>query len=85
MTQLTKQLKCICLYGDIELWVEADRADKLVTLMKSRSSERFVEIAGQVISISSVIAVLDATKVAERTRRKNGEYQCESLIGSRAL
>ena len=81
MTQVSKNLMCICLYGDIELWVEADRAEKLQEMIERKSPVNngpvFVRIDRQFININSVIAFLTPDVLEARTRRKNGQWQCE--------
>ena len=46
-TDLTKNLMCICLYGDIEIWIEQERAEKIQAMLESPTPPRFVNIDGE--------------------------------------
>jgi hypothetical protein len=77
MTQLTKNLRCIVLYGEIEIWLEEERAANLKAMLAASSAHRFVEVAGQVINTSSIIGIFTPEYMADRTRRKNGQWHCK--------
>ena len=78
-TELTKNLMCICLFGDIEIWLEQERAAKIQAMLESSSSPRFVNIDGQSINTSNIVGIFTAQAMEARTRRKNGQWQCENL------
>jgi hypothetical protein len=77
MTQVTKNLRCICLYGEIEIWLEEAQATNLKATIVASSTHRFIEVAGQVINTSSIIGIFTPDYMADRTRRKNGQWQCK--------
>lgn len=75
MKQITKQLKCVVLNGNIEKWLEAEKAEIIAQAVKN--GDKFVEISGELINTFSIVGIFNAHTMSERTRRKNGEWQCE--------
>ena len=76
-TELTKNLMCICLYGDIEIWIEQERAEKIQAMLESSAAPRFVNIDGESINTSNIVGIFLAKSMEARTRRKNGQWQCD--------
>jgi len=67
MTQaVTKELVCVCLYGDIELWVEKERIAPMMDVLQS-AERKFLEIDGQLINTSQVTGIFSAATMEDRT------------------
>ena len=76
MTQeLTKNLMCVCLYGEIELWIESERVQGLMRTL-TKPTIKFVEIDGEVFNPNQIIGIFTPKAMEARTRRRNGEWQC---------
>lgn len=76
MTQeLAKRQCCVQIRGGIELWIDEEKAP-LVKRALTDSSQKFIEIQGQMINVYEILGVFTPEAMEERTRRKNGEWQC---------
>lgn len=61
----------------IEIWVENDRLNKIKGIL-DRGIVRFMEIDGQYVNCADVSGIFTPAYMEDRTRRKNGEWQCKS-------
>ena len=76
MTQeLAKEQKCIVVRGGIHIWIDAERIAKLQTLIETRKG--LIEIDGEFINPNDITGILSAQAMEEKTRRANGEWQCQ--------
>lgn len=71
---LTKELMCIKMRSGVEIWVEKEKAQKLIDLLGTTES-KFVDIGGEMISSMNVEGVFSAKTIEELTRRKNGQWK----------
>ena len=76
MKELTKNLMCIKMRSGIEIWVEKEKAQKLIDLLGTTQT-KFVEIDDEIINSVDVLGVFTPKTMEELTRRKNGEWQCK--------
>ena len=73
-TELTKELMCIKMRSGVEIWVEKEKAQKLIDLLGTTET-KFVEIEDELINSGSVEGVFSSKTMDELTRRKNGQWQ----------
>lgn len=76
-TEIAKKQKCVLLRNDIEIWIDEDQSSRLIAVLDNRQSSQFIELQGQLINRSDVTGIFTAEKMEEKTRRKNGAWQCE--------
>lgn len=76
MNALSKNLVCILIRGGIEIWVEQDRSENMVTLLTSSNPPQFVKYDNRLINRADVVGIFTAADMEEHTRRKNGEWKC---------
>lgn len=76
MNELTKNLMCIRLRSGVEIWVEKEKAEKLINLLGTTAT-KFVEIENEIINSADVEGVFTPQTMEGMTRRKNGQYKCE--------
>jgi len=77
MNDLSKDLVCILLRLGIEIWVEKEKAEKLISALTQKDCPQFIYYEDKVINKSDISGVFTAKDMAERIRRKNGEWKCE--------
>jgi hypothetical protein len=78
MTEVSKQLMCICIRNGTHLWVEKERVEQLQALLaRTGNTSRFIDFDGQTINTADIVGIFTAETMSEVTRRKNGEWQCE--------
>ena len=75
MNEISKELKCVVIRGGIELWVEADKIEQLASAIERGG---LLRIDGNLANAKDVVGVYDAKVMEEVTRRKNGQWKCES-------
>ena len=76
MNDITKNLMCIKMMSGVEIWVEKDKAQKLINLLGTTQT-KFVEIENEMINSANVEGVFTPLTMADYTHRKNGEWKCE--------
>jgi hypothetical protein len=74
MNELSKNLKCICLRNNIEIWLEADKLEPFISAIEKN---KFVRIENQVINTADVVGIFEPATMENLTRRKNGQWKCE--------
>jgi len=73
MTQaISKELRIICLRSGIEISIEKDRADALLSLMEQR---KFLLIDGRLINTADIVGIFTPADIEDSNRRKNGQWQ----------
>ncbi len=77
MNELTKNLVCIVIRGGIQIWVEEERSQTMVSLLTSQNPPQFVKYENRLINRADVVGIFNAKDMEEHTRRKNGEWQCK--------
>lgn len=75
--EISNNLMCILINGNIELWVEDKRLEPLKKLLLSENCPQFFYYEGRLINKNSITAILNPQDMEERTRRKNGEWACQ--------
>ena len=78
MTQLAKNLMCVQMRSGVEIWMEQVRVEKLQQVLRNITSHKFVDFDEQTINTADVVGVFNATSMDEHTRRKNGQWKCDS-------
>lgn len=78
MTQkMTNPRKCVVLRGGFEVWVDANKAEKLQSTLENLTAHFFVRWEGQSFNTADIVGVFTAEITEERTRRRNGQWQCQ--------
>lgn len=72
--EISKNLMCICVRGGIEVWVEQEKMEPLVEMIKNKE---LIRIGDNVINPVDISGIFGAKEMEERNRRKNGQYQCQ--------
>ena len=76
MTQeLSKNLMCIKMRSGIEIWIEKEKAQKLIDLLGTTKT-KFVEIENEIINSVDIEGVFSPKTIEDLTRRKNGQWKC---------
>lgn len=74
-TELAKRQCCVQIRGGIEFWVDEEKAP-IIKRALTDSTQKFIEIQGELINIYEILGIFSPEAMEERTRRKNGEWQC---------
>lgn len=70
------QRKCVLIRSGLELWIEVERADKLIQALRQPDLPRFINIDNQLVNTYEIEGVFTPSAIEERTRRKNGQWKC---------
>jgi len=73
--EISKNLMCIKLRSGIEIWIEKEKAEKLINLLGTTKT-KFVEIDDEIINSSDVEGVFNPQTMADLAKRKNGQWKC---------
>lgn len=77
MNQLTKQQKCLCLRNGAEIWLDTDRAEKLITLLSDEGGPKMFEYEGRLINRADIVAVLLPQDMRAKSDRRRGVWTCD--------
>lgn len=62
----------------VEIWIEEERIDNLKTLLMNVTQHKFLDVGGEVINTADITGIFSPETMQDVTRRKNGQWQCES-------
>jgi hypothetical protein len=83
MKEVSVQLQCVVLQGQIEKWLEYDKAEVIRNAVKR--GDRFVEIGGELINTNAVVGVFNALTMADKIRNEGmTEEARKNLFGQTA-
>lgn len=74
--ELSMTIRCILIRSGVELWVEAERAERLGKVLAVSGGPQFAEFDGRLINRSDVVGIFTPQDMEELTRRKNGQWKC---------
>jgi Mg2+/Co2+ transporter CorC len=77
MNELSKKLMCIQMRSQVELWLEAEKSEKLQEILQTITGSKFVRFEGRTINTADIVGIFTALDMEELTRRKNGEWKCQ--------
>ena len=67
---------CIRMHSGVEIWVEKEKAQKLISLIGTTQT-KFVEVENEIINSASIEGVFSPETMEELAHRKNGEWVCD--------
>lgn len=77
-TELTKSLMCIQMRSGVEIWLESDRVKILQNILEKITGSKFINFDNQTINTADIVGIFSAEAMADYSRRKNGEWKCQS-------
>lgn len=72
-TKLSK--KCIQLYNNVELWVDAQIADQIAKDLDQK--DKVIKINNQIFRMSQIYGIYDEETMKEVQLKKNGYWKCD--------
>lgn len=73
---LTNHEKCVVLRNGIELWLAAEKAQKLQAVLANMTEHKFITIDGRTLNTADCTGIYSAEDMARQVRHKNGQWQC---------
>ena len=73
MNEVTKNLMCVVIRGGIEVWIDDDKVDNLMTVIEKSS---VVKIDKNIINTKDIVGVFTAEVMEEMRSRKRGDWEC---------
>lgn len=75
---ITNPQKCIVQRNGVELWIDAERADKLQQVLEIMTEHKFIRLEGTgcTINTADITGIYEPTLINDMKRRKNGEWKC---------
>jgi hypothetical protein len=70
--ELAKELRIIVLRNGVEISIEKDRTERILTLIEQR---KFIEIDGRIINGVDIIGIFKPEDMENAKRRANGQWQ----------
>ncbi|HOM27373.1 MAG TPA: hypothetical protein PKV21_07700 [bacterium] len=75
--EIVKEQKVIILKSGVYLYIDKERADKIINLIEKR---RFINIDGNLINTSDISGIFNIKEIEENIRRKNGQWKDKNGI-----
>jgi len=74
-TEISKELMCIVLRENIEIWIEKEKAENLISALEQKKEKGFISIEGQFINVADVVGIFKASVMDDTIRRRNGQWK----------
>ena len=74
--EIAQNLVCVQMRAGMQIWIEANRAQTLQSILENLSEHKFIRFDEQTINTADIVGVFTAQTMDMHTRRKNGEWQC---------
>ena len=66
---------CVQVRSGIEIWIEADRAEQLITILSLPNPPQFLKYEGRILNRADIVGVFTPQDMEIISRRKNGEWK----------
>lgn len=77
-TSLARPQKCVIIRGGFEIWVDVEKANRLQDTLQNLTSHLFITWGDDQFNTADVTGIFSPATMDERTRRKNGQWQCQA-------
>ena len=74
MNEITKKQHCVLIRGGIELWIDAEKVETLVSVMQT---QKLIQIDGEIVNTFEIIGVYSPERMEEFKRHKQGQWKCK--------
>lgn len=68
---------CILIRGDIQIWEENDKVEKIKQMLLNSPKIRFLMLGERVINTADIVGIFTPQDLEDHTRRLNGEWKCK--------
>jgi hypothetical protein len=75
-SELTNQQKCLCVRNGVEIWLDADKAEKINKAIAGSQGRSMIDIEGRTINLADLVGMFLPEDMEGMTRRKNGQWKC---------
>lgn len=80
MNEVSKNLMCIVMRSGVQIWLEKERVEKLMEVLKTIKESKFIELDGETLNTADVSGIFKPGTMEDFTRRKNGYWQCDYRV-----
>lgn len=76
--EITKDLRCVLIRGNIEIWLEHERCEYLEQILKALGGKQtFIKVDDQLVNTFEIAGIFTPNQMQDRSRRMNGQWKCE--------
>lgn len=75
---LARPQKCVVIRGGFEIWVDVEKANRLQMELENLKTHLFITWGKDQFNTADVTGIFSPETMDERTRRKNGQWQCQA-------
>lgn len=62
----------------VEVWIEKERVETLQKILENITGTKFINFDNQTINTADIVGIWSGNTMGEFTRRKNGQWKCDS-------
>lgn len=77
---LTKKQMVICLRNSLEIYIDAEIAETLMDDLHSGRIKGFIKIAGRMLNVVDISAVVPPEDMIDLSKRRNGQWRCDKGV-----
>ena len=74
MNEITKNLMCVVVRGDIEVWIDEEKVDSLMALIEKST---IVKIGNNILNTKDIVGIFEPQVIEDRNHKKNRDYTCK--------
>lgn len=75
--ELTKPLMCLHMRNGLEIWWDEETVKRFRQATEGITGSKQIWFEGEMFNTADMVDIVKASRVADLTRRKNGQWQCE--------
>lgn len=80
MNELSKSLRCLFLRNDVQIWLEAERCEKIQSVLLSLKQHMFIKLDERTINTADVVGIFTPQDMETHTRHRNGQWRCHGHV-----
>lgn len=73
--ELSKSVMCICMRNGVEIWVEKERIEALITSLQRLRENKFVKIGEELINTADIVGIFTPQTMEELIRTRQGQWK----------
>lgn len=73
--EIAGRQKCIVIRGDIRIWVDHEKASKVILDLNNDNLGRFRQIEGRVVNVADIVGIFNPIDLTSKERRRRGDWQ----------
>lgn len=79
-SEITKEQMCIFMRSGVEIWLDKEKAEKLMADMENGRIEKFFRVEGRLVNVVEMVGILTPADVRDIQQVRRGMWKCKYNI-----